>query len=448
MEERRCITEDCIFCKGENITVKKIILSVLLIVFWSFLLGRNALTIVYATENVENGWFYNENKDGELYVSDEEGNIVDITGFVDIDSEEYYVDSGRVIMSETIVSYDNTYWYIKDGKRDSSKTGFVTYNGEMCYVENGIWDNTKTGFVTVDNAKWYIKYGKLHKVTTLVNDNGQYLYVKNGKWDNSTTLVNYKGTYWYVENGYMKRANTLVKYGDNYWYVKNGKLCRDTTLVKYGDNYWYVRNGMLCRQTTLVKYQNSYWFVYRGMLKRVSTIAQYNGKYYYIYRGKVNNNYTGVITYKGEKWKVINGIVPKAFYKWPAPGNYEITSPYGKRPVPTPGASSYHQGIDIACDYGDPVVACADGIVYSAAYSPWNGNYVFINHGGGVVSLYLHNSEVKVKRGQKVEAGQLIALAGSTGISTGPHLHFGIKVNDVFNNPQFFIKGGTEKDEK
>ena len=258
--------------------------------------------------------------------------------------------------------------------------------------------------------------------------------------------MKYNGSYWYVTGGYMKATTTLVKYGDYYWYIKNGKVSSETTLVKYGGKYWYVKNGKMNRATTLVRYGNYYWYVSNGTTQATTTLVKYNGKYYFVYRGKVNFNYTGVITYKGRKWQVVKGVVTKKYYTWPTPGNYRISEYYGPRVVPTPGASSNHQGLDIACDYGDPVVACASGIVISAAYNSHNGNYVFINHGGGVVSLYLHNSVVKVKAGQRVREGQLIALAGSTGVSTGPHLHFGIKVNDEFVNPLLFITNQTFND--
>lgn len=126
-------------------------------------------------------------------------------------------------------------------------------------------------------------------------------------------------------------------------------------------------------------------------------------------------------------------------FLWPAPSNYTITSYFGNRNSPTAGASSYHKGIDIACDTGDSIVACAPGTVIVATYNYAEGNYVCIDHGSGIVSVYMHNSALQVSVGQSVTAGQVIALAGSTGISTGPHLHFGIRVNGSYVDPLSYV---------
>lgn len=127
-------------------------------------------------------------------------------------------------------------------------------------------------------------------------------------------------------------------------------------------------------------------------------------------------------------------------FTWPAPGNYEITSYFGSRTSPVAGASSNHKGIDIACSTGDPIVAAASGTVIVATYNYAEGNYVCIDHGGGVVTLYMHNSSLAVSVGEAVTAGQTIAYAGSTGISTGPHCHFGVRVNGGYVDPLTYLQ--------
>ncbi len=110
---------------------------------------------------------------------------------------------------------------------------------------------------------------------------------------------------------------------------------------------------------------------------------------------------------------------------WPLYG--EITSPYGWRTHPIYGDSRYHSGIDIAGDYGDPILAAAAGTVI---YSGWISGYgyaVIIDHGGGISSLYGHNESLAVGEGQTVAQGQVIAYCGSTGNSTGPHCHFEVR---------------------
>lgn len=126
-------------------------------------------------------------------------------------------------------------------------------------------------------------------------------------------------------------------------------------------------------------------------------------------------------------------------FTWPAPGNFTITSPFGERVSPVPGASSNHKGIDIACGTGDPIVAAADGTVIVATYNSAEGNYVCIDHGGGVVTVYMHNSQLLVSVGESVVAGQNIAAAGSTGVSNGPHCHFGVRVDGVYVNPMQYL---------
>jgi len=115
---------------------------------------------------------------------------------------------------------------------------------------------------------------------------------------------------------------------------------------------------------------------------------------------------------------------------WPATG--VVTSPYGLRW----GGSDFHPGMDIANDLGTPIVATADGTV---EYAGWNsggyGNMVDINHGNGIMTRYGHASQVVVSAGQSVKRGQVIAYMGSTGFSTGPHVHYEIHVNGQKVNP-------------
>jgi murein DD-endopeptidase MepM/ murein hydrolase activator NlpD len=127
-------------------------------------------------------------------------------------------------------------------------------------------------------------------------------------------------------------------------------------------------------------------------------------------------------------------------FTWPVPGYTSITSYFGTRTSPTAGASSNHKGLDIACDTGATVVAAAAGTVIVATYNSAEGNYVCIDHGGGVVTVYMHNSALNVSVGEAVVAGQQIASAGSTGISTGPHCHFGVRVDGNYVDPLTYLQ--------
>ena len=124
---------------------------------------------------------------------------------------------------------------------------------------------------------------------------------------------------------------------------------------------------------------------------------------------------------------------------WPCPASGRITSAFGGRSSPTEGASSNHQGIDIGAPTGSSILAAASGSVVIATYSASAGNYVMINHGGGVYTVYMHMNSIGVSVGQSVSQGQQIGTVGSTGYSTGPHLHFGIRSNGTYVNPTAYV---------
>lgn len=125
---------------------------------------------------------------------------------------------------------------------------------------------------------------------------------------------------------------------------------------------------------------------------------------------------------------------------WIRPCSYTLlTSPFGYRDAPTEGASTFHQGVDLAGPEGTPIYAARSGSVTIARYSNSAGYYVTINHGDGFSSVYMHMTNYVVSVGQKVSQGQLIGYMGSTGISTGSHLHFGIALNGTYVNPAIYV---------
>lgn len=125
---------------------------------------------------------------------------------------------------------------------------------------------------------------------------------------------------------------------------------------------------------------------------------------------------------------------------YPFAGHYICTSPFGGRISPITGAWEGHSGVDIGAPYGTPILASTDGVVITAGYNTGGyGNYVVIDHGGGIYTLYAHASSLAVSSGQVVAAGQTIAYVGSTGWSTGPHLHFEVRVNGSCVDPAGYI---------
>lgn len=132
----------------------------------------------------------------------------------------------------------------------------------------------------------------------------------------------------------------------------------------------------------------------------------------------------------GESLKPSRSIVSR--FTWPIRGT--ITSKYGWRD------SGFHHGLDIAGNLGDPVQAAAGGVVSSAGYISLYGNTVIIDHPDGRQTLYAHLNQIKVKPGDRVARGTIIATVGSTGRSTGPHLHFEIKQSDTREDPLAYLR--------
>ncbi|MBQ8527127.1 MAG: peptidoglycan DD-metalloendopeptidase family protein [Lachnospiraceae bacterium] len=124
---------------------------------------------------------------------------------------------------------------------------------------------------------------------------------------------------------------------------------------------------------------------------------------------------------------------------WPAPSYTRISDDYGWRTHPTLGVQQFHNGVDMAAPSGSPILAAADGSVVAATYNATMGNYVMIDHGGGLFTIYMHASALYVSSGQQVSKGDEIAAVGSTGRSTGPHLHFGVRLNGSYANPWNYL---------
>ena len=125
---------------------------------------------------------------------------------------------------------------------------------------------------------------------------------------------------------------------------------------------------------------------------------------------------------------------------WPVPGHSRVSSPYGYRLHPVLNVQKMHTGVDIPAPTGTPAVAVDSGIVTYSGVQGSYGNTIMIQHDDGKVSLYAHNSVLVASVGQRVEKGQVVSKIGTTGRSTGPHLHFEIRINGKHTNPMPYIK--------
>ncbi len=131
-------------------------------------------------------------------------------------------------------------------------------------------------------------------------------------------------------------------------------------------------------------------------------------------------------------------------FAWPVPGATRVSSEYGWRIHPIQGTRKFHTGIDIPAATGTPITAAADGTVVFAGWKGGYGNALIISHGGGLYTLYGHCISLTASNGDEVKKGQKVALAGSTGNSTGPHLHFevrkGTSMNAAHTTPWDYLK--------
>lgn len=145
---------------------------------------------------------------------------------------------------------------------------------------------------------------------------------------------------------------------------------------------------------------------------------------------KINN---GNVNYSFEKYKLNYKIYNPVI-------NARVSSEFGEREHPISGDTGIHKGIDLALNKGEPIYAIYDGEVVEAGYDQWNGNYIKIKHDNNIMSVYCHCEKLFVKKGEVIRGGEKIATVGSTGQSTGPHLHFEIRIKNVSYNPEYALK--------
>lgn len=139
---------------------------------------------------------------------------------------------------------------------------------------------------------------------------------------------------------------------------------------------------------------------------------------------------------EAENARIYNG----GMFTWPCPSYTRISDEYGNRMHPILGVEQFHNGLDMAAPGGSAILAAYDGDVVAAAYSSSMGNYIMIDHGSGLYTIYMHCSALYVSTGQAVTKGQNIAAVGSTGRSTGNHLHFGVRLNGNYVSPWNYLK--------
>lgn len=231
-------------------------------------------------------------------------------------------------------------------------------------------------------------------------------------------------------------------------------------LLEYRQNVEYLN---LCRQTleeeeeVLHEAEESL----QNEQAAVNTLISEKEKEIKAYEGDINNQSAAIAEYEAEiaEQNATIAALEKAvaadkaaleeqnrikydggMFQMPCPGYKRISDDYGNRIHPTLGVKKFHNGVDFAAASGTPILAAYDGKVVGAAYNSSMGNYVMIDHGDGLYTIYMHASKLYVSNGQTVKKGEQIAAVGSTGRSTGPHLHFSVRLNGNYVSPWNYLK--------
>lgn len=269
-----------------------------------------------------------------------------------------------------------------------------------------------------------------------------------------------------LSTGYTERQVHIVQRGDSLWSIgsKNGmtvaevKKCNPeltSNVLHLGQKiaieplipYIHVETHEQLKTIEYVSYKTVYTednslYTYqtktinsgaRGKNEVIYEIVRVNGieqKREVFSRRVLSEPVTRVIA-KGTKQPEAKG---SGKFLWPVSTGGHITSPYGWR------RGGFHQGVDISASTGTNIIASDTGIVTKSAYHRTYGYYIVVDHGNSFSTLYAHNSKLLKKVGAKVEKGDVIALSGNTGRSTGPHLHFEIRVNNAHKNPMNYFK--------
>lgn len=184
------------------------------------------------------------------------------------------------------------------------------------------------------------------------------------------------------------------------------------------------------------------WFTSNGTKITPDTVVTMG------YVHDITARYKFEVTIKGSTKTLTDTQVNKLLkMKWPLPGDHSVGSKFGPRDIKVEGASKYHEGWDIGGVLNADIVAALDGTVSFIGYQgDGAGNYIQIDHGNGVKTEYFHCNKILVQRGDHITAGTVIAKVGSTGISSGPHLHFGVLIDGTKIDPAFFLNKAMQRD--
>lgn len=383
------------------------------------------------------------------------------TGWVKKGSYWYYYKKGKLLRNQWLTNKGKKYYLKSDGKM---AVGWTTIKGKKYYFNTS--GAMQTRWVNYKGAKYYcsIKDGAMITKKFVKNSKGQtYYFQANGKMatglmkigqyyryfgSDGIMTVGWRkidGKWYYFNKAGVRRVGLVIDNGKRYYMGKDGVMQTGWMTVKGHRYYADPKTGALTIGWKRSGKGNTYHFGSTG--KQSIGLTKISGKYYYFdkkHNGIMLVNGWADGRYFGSDGAYIPNYTAASDMRWPLDSRWNtISSYFGNRESPGGIGSTNHMGIDIPANTGAKIYAAAAGtIVIRQANNPSAGNYIEINHGKSLNTQYMHMSRFAsgLTVGSKVKKGQVIGYVGSTGNSTGPHLHFGVKRYGVYQNPLNYVK--------
>lgn len=364
-------------------------------------------------------------------------------GFQTVQGKVRYFNSNGLMIRNKIVTHKGKRYYMdKNGYR---KAGLVKIGRNWYAFDRKTGVQLRNAFYTASDGSRYYAGSRYSLVKGFYKVGSYYRYFRPSDHKMVTGWQTI-GSHKYLFNTrtgarYDACKVTLVK--NMYCFNGNGQMYRNAWAVIKGKIYYAQSNGLLA--TGWLNLKGNHYFLNSAGERQTGWVTVNKKKYYLSPSTGImkRNCWIDRTHYVGNDGAWIPNYQEKNF-RWPLSSkNNIITSYFGPRKPPGPGASSYHKGIDIAAKSGEPIYAVADGTISLIKHNNGGaGNHIQITHADGIVSEYMHQSKFApgLKQGSKVKKGQLIGYVGNTGTSFGAHLHLGIIVKGTHKDPLDYVK--------
>ena len=330
-----------------------------------------------------------------LYISNDDSLGVASTEFVNDEETTLFSLNGKtILLSQFAVATINTYGNVRTAPTTSSKVVARMYPGA---------------------------------VATAVSSEDGWTKIVSGDIEG------------YILSSFLEFGQKAVEYADEY-YKTHYRVTSNTLKLRSAANTSSTIKAQLSKNASLTFLEDtdSTWIKVRWEGSASSVVG-------YVCTDYISNSYRYATPIDEAKALDKQNSYQLANIIWPLPENHNIHSWFGPRKAPIEGASTYHKGLDIGGAQGLSIVAALSGTVDKVSYNDSAGKHVIIDHGNGVKTKYQHCSKILVSVGQTVTQGETIAKVGNTGISTGPHLHFALLINDEYVDPYPYLKNVHNK---